>query len=231
VNDRLYRSRQDRVIGGVCAGVADRLDLDPSLVRVGWALLTIVTGGAFLLLYVVMLVIVPEEPLAGIPPAPPAPGPGAVPGWQPPGAEGQAGWPAAGTAVAAGTAASAGTEAAAGTEQPAGWQAPTSDASQPAGWQAPPGTVASEGGPVPAWTPPDQAYAARRAARVERHRRNEGLIGLAFGVLLILAGVWFLLREYLPDIDFDAFWPIAIIALGLLFVVLAFRPGRGSDAS
>lgn len=222
MNDRLYRSREDRVIGGVCAGVADRLDLDPSLVRVGWALLTILTGGALLVLYIVMLIVVPEEPLGGIPPTSPAPGPGAVPGWQPPGTEGQTGWPVAGAAGAAG---------AAGMEPPPGWQAPASETGQPAGWQPPPATAAADGSPVPAWTPPDQAYAARRAARVERHRRNEGLIGLVIGVLLILAGAWFLLRQYLPDIDFDAFWPIVIIALGLLFVVLAFRPGRGGDVS
>lgn len=87
--NRLYRSRADRILGGVAAGVAIQLNLDPSLVRVGWVLLAIFTGGIFALVYVVMWVIVPEEPggaawTATYPP----PGPGAIPGWQPPAAGG-----------------------------------------------------------------------------------------------------------------------------------------------
>ena len=82
MNDRLYRSRDDRIVGGVCGGLADRFDLDPSLVRILWVVLTLLTGfvpGA--ILYVVMLVVVPEAPFG----APVAPGAGPAP-WptQPP---------------------------------------------------------------------------------------------------------------------------------------------------
>ena len=62
MSDRLYRSRSDSVIGGVAGGLAVWLNLDPSLVRVGWALLTIVSGGVFLLVYIVMMVVVPQPP-------------------------------------------------------------------------------------------------------------------------------------------------------------------------
>jgi phage shock protein C len=62
VSDRLYRSRGDSVIGGVAGGLAVWLNLDPSLVRVGWVLLTIVSGGVFLLVYIVMMVVVPQPP-------------------------------------------------------------------------------------------------------------------------------------------------------------------------
>ncbi len=65
MNDRLYRSRSDRMLAGVAGGLAEHFDLDPSIVRVGWAILTILSGGIFLLIYIVMAIVVPEEP-AGV---------------------------------------------------------------------------------------------------------------------------------------------------------------------
>jgi phage shock protein C len=62
MNERLYRSRDDRVISGVAAGLADQLGLDPSLVRVAWVILAIVSGGLLALVYLVMMLVVPEEP-------------------------------------------------------------------------------------------------------------------------------------------------------------------------
>jgi phage shock protein C len=59
---RLYRSERDRMLGGVAGGIADYFDLDPSLVRVAWAVLIIGSGGLFLLLYIVMWFVVPEAP-------------------------------------------------------------------------------------------------------------------------------------------------------------------------
>jgi phage shock protein C len=53
---------------GVAGGMADWLDLDPSLVRIVWALL-ILAGGVGLLLYIVAAIVIPEEPLAGAVPA------------------------------------------------------------------------------------------------------------------------------------------------------------------
>jgi phage shock protein C len=98
VNDRLYRSRQDRIVGGVCSGLADRFDLDPSVVRILWVVLTLLTGfvpGA--VLYLVMLVVVPEEPMGDAPfGAPGAPGAGPAP------------WPAEPTSPPAAEAAAAG---------------------------------------------------------------------------------------------------------------------------
>lgn len=62
MNRRLYRSSADKVIGGVAGGVAEHLDLDPSIVRVVWALLALLTGGVFFLLYIVMWIVVPLSP-------------------------------------------------------------------------------------------------------------------------------------------------------------------------
>lgn len=110
MNDRLYRSVDDRVIAGVCGGLALRMGLDPSLVRIGYALVALLTGiFPFVVLYVLMVVVVPEEPtgFAGFGPSPTPPGPGAIPGWAPPGATLEAG-PPTGTAPEGWTAAPTG---------------------------------------------------------------------------------------------------------------------------
>jgi phage shock protein PspC (stress-responsive transcriptional regulator) len=60
--DRLYRSRDDRMLAGVAAGVADALDADPSIIRIAWALLVIFTGGIAFIVYIVMAIVVPEYP-------------------------------------------------------------------------------------------------------------------------------------------------------------------------
>lgn len=62
MNRRLYKSPTERVISGVAGGVADYLDADPSIVRVIWALLAIITGGVFLVIYIVMWIVVPFPP-------------------------------------------------------------------------------------------------------------------------------------------------------------------------
>lgn len=61
VNKRLYRSRKERQLAGVCGGVADYLGVDPTLVRLLWVIFAI-AGGPGVLLYVIMAAIVPEEP-------------------------------------------------------------------------------------------------------------------------------------------------------------------------
>ena len=61
VNKRLYRSRKERQLAGVCGGVADYLGVDPTLVRLLWVIFAI-AGGPGVLLYVMMAAIVPEEP-------------------------------------------------------------------------------------------------------------------------------------------------------------------------
>lgn len=58
----LYRSRTDRVIGGVAGGIARSLNTDPAIVRLIFALMIIVGGGG-LLLYVILWIALPEEPM------------------------------------------------------------------------------------------------------------------------------------------------------------------------
>lgn len=58
---RLYRSRQDKKIAGVCAGLAAYFAVDPVLIRLIFVLFFLAGGAAFLV-YVVMWLIVPLEP-------------------------------------------------------------------------------------------------------------------------------------------------------------------------
>ena len=60
-NKKLTRSRSDRMLAGVCGGLAAYFGLDPSLVRIGYALLTFFTVFAGIPVYLIMWLIVPEE--------------------------------------------------------------------------------------------------------------------------------------------------------------------------
>jgi phage shock protein PspC (stress-responsive transcriptional regulator) len=61
---RLTRSRSNRVLGGVCAGLGGYLGLDPTLVRLIFVVLALADGIA-ILIYLVLWILVPLEPMAG----------------------------------------------------------------------------------------------------------------------------------------------------------------------
>ncbi len=152
--NRLYRSRHDRMLAGVAGGLAEMWGADPSLVRVIWALLVIFTGGLALLVYIVMALVVPDEPLdLDTPPA------------------------AAGEA-----------------------QSPEARAAALAAHEA--------------------RVAARRASSGDRGGFPAGAV---LGGFLVILGGFFLAREFLPEIDFDWFWPLILVGLGVLLVVSALR--------
>jgi phage shock protein C len=155
--DRLFRSTEDRMLAGVAAGVADALDADPSIVRVTWAVLVVLTGGLALLVYIVMAIVVPEgHPLAA------------------------------------------------------------SDAGTTAATEAQPGAPS-------AWTAEREA---RRAARRARRAEGNGQAGLVIGLVLIVVGGIFLLRQLGIFFAWDLWWPIGLIAIGVLLLVLALTPRR-----
>jgi phage shock protein C len=135
VTDRLYRSQSDRMIAGVAGGLATWLAIDPSLVRVAWVLLAIFTGGAFLLVYFVMMIVVPQAPDGWVP------RPRNAGTWTPPpGANPGSGWAPGG-----------GPESAVG---PGLGPTPGSDPSGSTGWNTPP----------PAWPTPPPDWSTSRAA-------------------------------------------------------------------
>jgi len=63
---KLYRSTNDRMIGGVCGGLGEFLGIDPTVIRLIFVLIAI-TGGAGVLIYLIMLLVVPEASGGGEP--------------------------------------------------------------------------------------------------------------------------------------------------------------------
>ncbi len=192
---RLYRCRHDQRLAGVASGLAEYLDVDPSLVRVLWVL-SVFVGGLGILAYIVMAFIVPVEP-AFVPPVGP---------WQP--GDSRWGTPAAGASGAAGEGGSGseGGEAtadagAAGTAEGGTW--PGHDPSARAGW------------PSHTWNAPV----------ADPGRRGTGFGAAFFGLLLIAFGAISLVDQLLPDwADHGRFvWPVFLLASGGLLVVAALR--------
>jgi phage shock protein C len=62
----LYRSRRDKKISGLCGGLAESMNVDPTLLRLLVAVTTVFTGGTVILIYIVASIIVPKE--QGTPP-------------------------------------------------------------------------------------------------------------------------------------------------------------------
>jgi phage shock protein C len=157
VAERLYRSRDDRMLAGVAGGVAESLDADPSLVRVVWAMLGVFTGGIAILVYIVMAIVVPE---------------------------------------------------------------------------APAGASSAVGGPT---SPTGSSWAAERDARRAARRARRGSAadparaGFVAGLVLIVIGSVFLIREVVPWFDWNLWWPIGLILLGGLLLVFALLPGRPAE--
>lgn len=57
---KLYRSTSNKIIAGVCAGLAEYINIDPTVVRLIWALVGL--SGAGLIAYLVCALIIPEKP-------------------------------------------------------------------------------------------------------------------------------------------------------------------------
>ena len=60
---KLYKINEGKQLCGVCGGIAEYFNIDPTLIRLGWVLLTICTGvGAGLIAYIVCACIMPDKP-------------------------------------------------------------------------------------------------------------------------------------------------------------------------
>ena len=198
--DRLYRSLDDRILAGVAGGMAEAWDLDPSIVRLAWIIMTPVTAGFAILVYVILAMVVPEGPTGALhPPAgsvagvdPAAPHGGAGPGAPPPAGPGTAPAPSP-AAPATG----------------AGWQPGA------ASWREERrAEQARRRAERAAWR------ADRRAARGGRPDDS----AILAGVVLIVLGAVFFASQLLPAFNWALAWPVALIALGALLIIRAARP-------
>lgn len=60
VENRLYRSKKDRILGGVCGGLGEYFEVDPTLVRLLWVIFALGYGSG-VLAYLIAWIIVPEK--------------------------------------------------------------------------------------------------------------------------------------------------------------------------
>jgi phage shock protein C len=218
VTERLYRHPTDRVIAGVAGGLATWLNLDPSLVRIAWVLLTIFTGGALILVYIVMMIVVPLPPAGWIPRPRDSWGAGPGSGWS-----GGGGWNSGGWNSGGWTPSGTGWAPGGGPGDP-----PSTDPSA-AGWTAPDGSAASAGAQAPG-TPPAGGWASSQQPWMSQPQQpyapsRPGNGGLIAGVILVGLGVWFLVDQYVR-IDWDLAWPVLIMLAGGALIGGAVMRGR-----
>ena len=58
---RLYRSNRNKLRGGVCGGIAEYFNLDPTIIRLAWVLFCAL-GGSGILAYIIAVLIIPVQP-------------------------------------------------------------------------------------------------------------------------------------------------------------------------
>jgi phage shock protein C len=215
VSDRLYRSPTDRVIAGVAGGLAVWLNIDPSIVRIAWVLLAVFSGGIFVLVYIVMMIVVPLPPPGWIPQRAGSGAPGGWGGWS------QGGWSQGGWSQPGWPPASGGSEAPGGPPGPPGSATGAAPGTRPAGWTGP------DASPTSGWLPPaDGSWASPPPPSpgwVSPFGGHNG--GIVLGGILIVLGLWFLVARYVR-VDWAVVWPVVVIALGVGLIVGAIRRNR-----
>lgn len=61
---RLYKSRSNKMLAGVCAGIGDYCGIDPTIVRIVFLIL-VIAAGLSLWVYIIAAIVIPEEPASG----------------------------------------------------------------------------------------------------------------------------------------------------------------------
>jgi phage shock protein C len=214
---RLYRSADDRIVAGVAGGLAAYMDIDPVIIRIIWFLSFFLTGSLTFWVYLIMIAVVPPEPMDWPSQS------GWTAGPRPFGYSAGYGPPSTGSAPATGP-----SDAAAGPDA----AGPTPGAAPEFGLYA--GTPGMPPAPGPGgWWANDwrsqrrqerwQRRAERWQQRAERHGyRGNGHPGLFFGILLIIGGGVLAWHQLDPNLDLGLTWPILVIALGAVLIASSF---------
>ena len=61
-NKKLYLSMTDKKIAGVCAGIAEYLDIDSTIIRIAFVLLALMPPVSGVLLYIILMLVIPQNP-------------------------------------------------------------------------------------------------------------------------------------------------------------------------
>ena len=199
---RLYRSR-DRRLAGVAGGMAEYLDIDPTVMRILWILAGLLSVGFAILAYLLLAIVIPDAPWSGVPNGPqPMWGQAAqapTPGWAQP-TPGWASTPQAPVAPPAPT--------------QTGY-APAQDYGTPPGW-APTGSQ-------PTWAQPSGWGTAGPAPESRAQGRGLGAAAIV-GLVLIAIGAIALLNVAIPGwIAHEAIGPMILVLIGGAFLVSSIR--------
>jgi len=61
MSKKLYRSKKNRLIAGICGGIGEHFDMDPTIVRLIWVIVTLLSLGTGIIAYLIAWVIIPER--------------------------------------------------------------------------------------------------------------------------------------------------------------------------
>ena len=61
MNKKLYKSNENKMLDGVCGGIAEYFDIDPTVVRLGWVVFCAL-GGSGILAYIIAAIVIPRRP-------------------------------------------------------------------------------------------------------------------------------------------------------------------------
>lgn len=61
MSKKIYRSSTNKIIGGVCGGLGEYFNIDPSIIRIFWLLFSISGSGSGMLAYIICLIVIPEK--------------------------------------------------------------------------------------------------------------------------------------------------------------------------
>ncbi|MBI4155221.1 PspC domain-containing protein [Candidatus Woesearchaeota archaeon] len=61
MNKKLYRSSKNKIIFGICGGIGEYLDIDPTIIRLLWIIFTLLSLGVGILAYIIAAFIIPKK--------------------------------------------------------------------------------------------------------------------------------------------------------------------------
>lgn len=197
---RLYRSLDQRLIGGVCGGIGEYFDIDPSIVRL-IAILGFVLGfGSLGIAYLVMWIVVPDNPDQTIPPA-----------------------DATGSEMSSAATSSAVSGVAADSGQPVDGVVNDGEVEPPVASDGNPEPVPAEPAPANAYYKSPYEGAANATPSPEMIQSGVKTGSAVFGIILMALGVLGLIPLLRLDVDIWRLWPLFILVPGLYQLVTPDR--------